>query len=268
MPDTEQAMNTWTKLTLITERASREPRCRFISLAHLLNERYLADCYHALGRDRASGVDGVTWKEYGKEPDENLAGLVARMKAKRYKPQPSRRVYIPKDEHTRRPLGILALEDKIVQKGMTKILEAIYEADFPDCSHGFRPGRGCHTALQTVDKLIMTRPINRVVEADIRQFFDRVAHRRLIRYLQRRIKDRNFLLRIWRFLKAGYVEAGQIHETEEGTPQGGNLSPILSNIFLHHVLDEWFEKELKPGLEGECHLVCERRCEIGVKVPI
>jgi RNA-directed DNA polymerase len=255
MPDTEQAMNTWTKLTLITERASREPRCQFISLAHLLNERYLADCYHALGRDRASGVDGVTWKEYGKELDENLAGLVARMKAKRYKPQPSRRVYIPKDEHTRRPLGILALEDKIVQKGMTKILEAIYEADFLDCSHGFRPGRGCHTALQTVDKLIMTRPINHVVEADIRQFFDRVAHRRLIRYLQRRIKDRNFLLLIWRFLKAGYLEAGQIHETEEGTPQGGNLSPILSNIFLHNVLDEWFEKELKPGLEGECHLV-------------
>ena len=120
MPDTEQAMNTWTKLTLITERASREPRCQFISLAHLLNERYLADCYHALGRDRASGVDGVTWKEYGKELDENLPGLVARMKAKRYKPQPSRRVYIPKDEHTRRPLGILALEDKIVQKGMNK----------------------------------------------------------------------------------------------------------------------------------------------------
>lgn len=255
MRNTESANDTWTKLTLINERARREPQCQFNNLAHLLNERYLADSYHALGRDRASGVDGVTWKEYGKRLDENLAGLVVRMKAKQYKPQPSRRTYIPKDEQTLRPLGILALEDKIVQKGMTKILEAIYEADFLDCSHGFRPGRGCHTALQTIDRLIMTRPINHVVEADIRQFFDRVAHRRLIRYLQRRITDRNFLLLIWRFLKAGYLEAGQMHETEGGTPQGGNLSPILSNIFLHNVLDEWFEKELKPGMEGECHLV-------------
>lgn len=255
MPDTEPAGDTWTKLTLITGRARREPQCQFNNLAHLLNERYLADCYHALGRDRASGVDGVTWKDYGKQLDENLAGLVARMKAKQYKPQPSRRVYIPKDEHTQRPLGILALEDKIVQKGTTKILEAIYEADFLDCSHGFRPERGCHTALPTVDKLIMTRPINHVVEADIRQFFDRVAHRRLIRYLQRRINDPNFLLLIWRFLKAGYLEAGQVYETEEGTPQGGNLSPVLSNIFLHNVLDEWFEREFKPTVEGECYLV-------------
>lgn len=260
MLDTEQAVvNTWTKLPLITERARREPQCQFISLAHLLNERYLADCYHALGRDRASGVDGVTWEEYGKRLGENLSGLVARMKAKQYKPQPNLRVYIPKDEQSRRPLGMPALEDKIVQKGMTNILGAIYETDFLDCSHGFRPGRGCHTALQTVDRLIMTKPINHVVEADIKQFFDRMAHKRLIRYLQRRIKDPNFLLLIWRFLKAGYLEAGQVHETEEGTPQGGNISPMLSNIFLHYVLDEWFEKELKPVIEGECHLV--RYCD-------
>ena len=152
MLDTEREIDTRAKLALITERARREPQCRFTSLAHLLNERFLADSHHALGRDRACGVDGVTWKEYGRNLSENLKGLVARMKAKQYKPQPARRVYIPKDEHSQRPLGIMALEDKIVQKAMSQILEAIYEADFLDCSHGFRPRRECHTALVVVDQ--------------------------------------------------------------------------------------------------------------------
>jgi group II intron reverse transcriptase/maturase len=149
----------------------------------------------------------------------------------------------------------MALEDKIVQKGMSQILEAIYEADFLDCSHGFRPRRGCHTALVAVDQQIMTRPVNHVVEMDIRQFFDRVSHRKLLRLLQQRIQDRNFLLLIWRFLRAGYMEAGQYVQTEEGTPQGGNLSPILSNVFLHYVLDLWFEREWKLTLEGQGALV-------------
>ena len=142
-----------------------------------------------------------------------------------------------------------------MQKGMSRIPEAIYEADFLDCSHGFRPRRGCHTALKAVDERIMTGPVNHVVEIDIRQFFDRVSHRKLLRLLQIRIQDRNFLLLIWRFLKAGYLEAGQYVKTEEGTPQGGNLSPILSNIFLHYVLDLWFEREWKPTLEGQGTLV-------------
>ena len=255
MLDTEREIDTRAKLALITERARREPQGRFTSLAHLLNERFLADSYHALGRDRASGVDGVTWEEYGRNLSENLKGLVARMKAKPYKPQPARRVYIPKDEQSQRPLGILALEDKIVQKGMSQILEAIYEADFLESSHGFRPRRGCHTALMAVDRQIMTGPVNHVVEIDIRQFFDRVSHRKLIRLLQKRIQDRNFLLLIWRFLRAGYLEAGQYVQTEEGTPQGGNISPILSNIFLHYVLDLWFEQEWKPTLKGQGMLV-------------
>lgn len=255
MHDAERVLDTQAKLDLITERARREPQCRYTSLAHLLNERFLADSYHALGRDRASGVDGVTWKEYGRNLSGNLTGLVARMKAKQYKPQPARRVYIPKDDGKQRPLGIMVLEDKIVQKSMTRILEAIYEADFLECSHGFRPRRGCHTALKAVDERIMTGPVNHVVEIDIRQFFDRVSHRKLLRLLQLRIQDRNFLLLIWRFLKAGYMEEGQYVKTEEGTPQGGNLSPILSNIFLHYVLDLWFEREWKPTLEGQGMLV-------------
>jgi group II intron reverse transcriptase/maturase len=197
----------------------------------------------------------VTWKEYGEHLEENLGDLVARMKAKRYKPLPARRVYIPKDEHSQRPLGLPALEDKIVQKGIAFILEAIYEADFLDCSYGFRPGRGCHQALDAVDKTIMTQPINHVIDADLKAYFDSVSHPWLMKFLQVRIKDPSLLLLVQRFLKAGYMEAEQIVATERGTPQGGNLSPTLSNIFLHYVLDLWFEKRLKRQVRGVCFLV-------------
>jgi group II intron reverse transcriptase/maturase len=221
----------------------------------LLDERFLKECYFELGRDRASGIDGVSWDEYGANLEENLKGLVARMKAKRYKPQPARRVYIPKGEHSQRPLGLPSLEDKIVQKGMVHILEAIFEADFLDCSYGFRPGRSCHQALNTVDKTIMTKPINHVVDADIKGFFDNVSHEWMMKFLEVRIKDPSFLLLIRRFLKAGYVETRRIVATKRGTPQGGNLSPILSNVFLHYVLDLWFEKEIKLRIKGHGYLV-------------
>jgi RNA-directed DNA polymerase len=255
MPYSETDNITLTKLALLSERARKDPRLRFTSLAHLLNEGFLKACYYSLGRDRASGMDGVSWKEYGERLDENLSNLVARLKAKRYKPQPSRRVYIPKDEHSKRPLGLPALEDKIVQKGVAWILEAIYEQDFLDCSYGFRPKRNCHQALDVVDKTIMKRPIHYVIEADIKGFFDNVSHLWMLRCLEVRIQDPSLLLLIRRFLKAGYVDAGQFVFTEQGTPQGGNLSPILANIFLHYVLDLWFEKKLKPRMRGVCHLV-------------
>lgn len=255
MPGTELEMTTWTKLLFIAERACREPRCQFTSLAHLLNEQFLAACYHRLGRDRACGVDGVTWKEYGEHLEENLRGLVARLKAKRYRPLPAKRVYIPKDEHSQRPLGLPALEDKIVQKGIAEILSAIYEADFLECSYGFRPGRSCHQALDAVDKTIMQKPINYVIDADIKGYFDSVSHSGVMQCLRVRIKDPSFLLLIERFLKAGYFEAGEIVATDRGTPQGGNLSPMLSNIFLHYVLDLWLEKRLKRQVRGACTLV-------------
>ena len=255
MPDTEMETQTLTKLALLSQRAREDSRCRFTSLAHLLDAEFLKRCYYELGRDRASGIDNVTWKEYGENLDENLKDLVARMKAKRYKPQPAKRVYIPKDEHSKRPLGLPSLEDKIVQKGIACILEAIYEADFLDCSYGFRPGRNCHQALNAVDKTIMTKPVNHVIDANIKGFFDNVSHEWLIKFLQVRISDPSFLLLIRRFLKAGYVDARQFVETERGTPQGGNLSPILSNVFLHYVLDLWFKKRVKPRIEGRCYLV-------------
>jgi len=246
---------TLTKLALISEKALREPKFQFTSLAHLLDERFLKECYLSLGRERASGIDGVSWKEYGEQLDENLKNLVARMKAKRYKPQPARRVYIPKNEHEKRPLGLPALEDKIVQKGIAQILEVIYEADFLDCSYGFRPNKNCHQALNAVDKTIMTKSINYVIEADIKGFFDNVSHDWMMKFLAVRIKDPSFLLLISRFLKAGYYEMDKIVETVQGTPQGGNLSPVLSNIFLHYVLDLWFEKKVKSHVRGQVRLV-------------
>jgi len=175
MPHAEPEMITLMKLSLISERARQEPQCQFTSLAHLLNERFLEHCYHRLGRDRASGIDGVTWQEYGENLEENLKDLVARLKGKRYRPLPARRVYIPKDEHSKRPLGLPALEDKIVQKGIALILEAIYEADFLDSSYGFRPGRNCHQAVDAVDKTIMRNPINHVIDADIKGFLDNAS---------------------------------------------------------------------------------------------
>jgi len=255
MPDTELVNHTRKKLSLISQKARENPDLRFTSLAHLLNEEFLRGCYFKLGRDRASGIDGVSWKEYGERLDDNLRDLVTRLKAKRYKPLPARRVYIPKGEHDRRPLGLPALEDKIVQGGIAKILEAIYEADFLDCSYGFRPKRSCHQAINAVDKTIMTKPVNHIIEADIKGFFDNVSHDWLMEFLGIRIADSSLLLLISRFLKAGYVDAGMLVRTDSGTPQGGNLSPMLSNVFLHYVLDLWFEHDVKSHVRGECYMV-------------
>ena len=255
MPYSEMDNSTVALLPLISERARKESKVQFTSLAHLLNKKFLRECYLELGRDRASGIDGVSWQAYGENLNENLANLVKRMKAKQYRPKPAKRVYIPKNEHEKRPLGLPSLEDKVVQKGISRILEAIYEEDFLDCSYGFRPNRSCHDVLQAVDQIIMKRPVEYVIEADIKGFFDNVSHDWLLKMLEVRIKDPSFLLLIRRFLKAGYVEEGRLVKTKQGTPQGGNLSPILANVFLHYVLDLWFEKRIKPQMAGEAYLV-------------
>ena len=255
MPHLEVGSDVETKLDLISLRAKREPEYRFTCVAHLLNEGFLERCYRGLGRNKAPGVDGVSWEEYGKDLEGNLKGLVTRLKAKQYRPLPARRVYIPKDEHSTRPLGIPVQEDKVVGKGVSRILEVIYEQDFLECSHGFRPNRGCHTALKAVDKILLNKPINHVIEADIKGFFDNVSHQWMMEFLGRRINDPSFLRIVARFLIAGYKDTGLLVESVRGVPQGGTLSPILANIFLHYVLDEWIEKEIKPQVTGECHLV-------------
>ena len=180
---------TWQKLSLISGHAQRDPDFQFTSLAHLLNLEYLRDCYKSLNRNKAVGIDNVSWEEYGRKLDENLELLVSRLKRKKYKPIPARRVYIPKSETEKRPLGISALENKIVERGITWILESIYEQDFLKCSYGFRPNRNGHQALKELNDLIMFQPVNHMVEADIKGFFDNVSHEKLMEFIRIRIKD-------------------------------------------------------------------------------
>lgn len=248
------------KLKLIAERAKQDKEVKFTSLAHLINEESLAACYRELKKDKACGIDGVRVEAYGANLEENLRKLVIRMKAKRYRPKPVRRVYIPKPgKRGKRPLGIPAVEDKLVQLMLKKILEAIFEQDFLDCSHGFRPGRSCHRAVDQVDKVVMTRPVNYIVEVDIEKFFDSVRHYWLLRCIEERVSDPNFLWLIRRFLKAGIVEEGKWLKSHIGTPQGGVVSPLLANIYLHYVLDLWFERKYRPQARGYVQLI--RYCD-------
>lgn len=212
---------------------------------HLLTEDFLKGCFWELKRDKASGIDGVSVKEYEVSLEENTKDLVVRLKAKKYKLQPVRRAYILKSDGNKRGLGIPTVEDKIVQMGIKKILEAIFEVDFIDVSYGFRPNRSCHDALEVLDKTIMTKPVNYVVDMDIKKFFDTIDHRWLMECLRQRIKDTSLLRLIVRFLKAGIMEEGKFIQIDKGTPQGGVLSPLLANIYLHYTLDLWFEKVVK-----------------------
>jgi len=239
----------------IALKAKEDLKCKFTSLAHLLTEDFLKECFRELKRRKSPGIDGVTVGEYAKKLDKNIADLVARLKAKHYKPQPVLRVYIPKPNGDKRPLGIPAVEDKIVQMALKKILEAIFEQDFIDTSYGFRPNRSCHDALKKIDNIIMTGPVNFVVDMDISKFFDTVDHKRLMECLKQRIVDPTLLQLIGRFLKSGIMEEGVYFETDQGTPQGGVLSPVLANVYLHYALDKWFETEVLPQLTGYAQLV-------------
>lgn len=243
------------KLSLIAEHAKRDKSMQFTSLAHLLNVEFLRRCFDSLNRNKALGHDNVSWHDYAGNLEENLSSLVERLKSKKYRPVPAKRVYIPKGEGKTRPLGISAIENKIVERGITWILESIYEQDFLDNSFGFRPERSCHQALKEINDLIMSKPVNHIVEADIKGFFDNVSHEKLMEFLNMRIKDSSLLALIGKFLKAGYVDKDLLVETEKGTPQGSILSPILANIFLHYVLDVWFETVVKTHVRGFCEIV-------------
>jgi len=244
-----------TKLDLLSDIARRRKDVRIENVACLLNEDNLKECFGLLKKGKATGVDGVTLEEYEVNLDENLCDLVERMKRQAYKPQPVRRTYIPKANGKIRPLGIPAIEDKIVQKGMTRILEAVYEADFLDCSYGFRSSRSPHQALKQLNKIIMTQPINHIIDADIKGFFDHVDHGWMRKFLEHRISDTNFDRLIYRFLRNGYMEEGKEYGVEKGTPQGGIISPVLANIYLHYVLDLWLEKVIKSESRGAVEMV-------------
>ncbi|WP_425385808.1 group II intron reverse transcriptase/maturase [Wolbachia endosymbiont (group A) of Barypeithes pellucidus] len=244
------------KLNQIAVRAKQDKRLKFTSLVHLINTENLARCYKELKRNKACGVDQITVESYGENLNEKLEVLVESMKRKQYQPQPVKRVYIPKaGSKEKRGLGIPSTEDKLVQIMLKKILENIYEANFLDSSYGFRPGRNCHQAVNALDKAVMYKPINYIVEVDIKKFYDNIQHKWLMRCLRERITDPNLLWLVKRFLKAGIVEAGNYEATKQGTPQGGIVSPVLANIYLHYVLDLWIEKKFKPRSRGYIQLI-------------
>ena len=248
------------KLNQIAIRAKQDKRLKFTSLIHHVNEANLAECYQELKRNKACGIDGETVEAYGKNLKERLSQLVGLMKSKQYRPKPVKRVYIPKaGKNEKRGLGIPSVEDKLVQIMLKKILEQIYEVEFLDVSYGFRPRLSCHDAVKALDKAVMTKPINYIVEVDIKGFFDNVNHYWLQRCLEEKIADRNLLWLVRKFLKAGVVEDGKQLATEVGTPQGGVISPLLANIYLHYVLDLWFKKEIKSEAKGYIELI--RYCD-------
>ena len=248
------------KLNQIARRAKQDKRLKFTSLIHHVNESNLVECYRELKANKACGIDGETVEAYGKNLQERLSQLVASMKSKQYRPKPVKRVYIPKaGKNEKRGLGIPSVEDKLVQIMLKKILEQIYEAEFLDVSYGFRPKLSCHDAVKALDKTVMTKPINYIVEVDIKGFFDNVNHYWLQRCLEDKIVDRNLLWLVRRFLKAGVVEDGKQLATDVGTPQGGVISPLLANIYLHYVLDLWFKKEIKSQARGHMELI--RYCD-------
>lgn len=245
-----------TKLQRIAEKASKDKGCQFTSLFHLMNKELLLGCYEMLRNKASTGIDNVTKEAYGEELDANLEALVKRLHQMSYRPQPVLRVYIPKPgSKKRRPLGIPALEDKLVQAGLVKILQSIYEQDFIADSYGFIRGRGCHDALRALSRTVESEPINYIVEADIKGFFDNVDWDQLMAFLAHRIADKRVLRYIKRFLKAGIQEDGQYRASEKGTPQGGVISPLLANIYLHYTLDLWFEKRVKRSCRGYARLI-------------
>jgi RNA-directed DNA polymerase len=245
-----------TFLRAIAEKASKDKHHRFSDLYRWLNRDVLRLCFYRLRKDAASGVDGVSFEEYERNLEANLSDLVGRLKRKAYRARLVRRKYIPKANGKLRPLGILALEDKLLQVAATQILLAIFEVSFLPCSYGFRPGVGAHDALEELSRALQFGGYHFVTEADIKGFFDHVRWEWLERMLERRITDGAFLNLIRKWLRAGIMEEdGKVLHPQTGTPQGGIISPVLANIYLHYVLDLWFEHQVRVQNQGRCRMI-------------
>lgn len=242
-----------TKAKGIREQSAKYPRVE--NLMHNVNEETLMSEHRKQNRKKAVGVDGVSKDRYDENAEENIRELVKRMKKFQYKPLPVKRVYIPKANGKKRPLGLPSYEDKLVQGVMADILNDVYEPRFLDCSYGFRENRNAHQVVRYINQTIMCRKVNYVLEADIKGFFDNVDHDWLMKFLEHDIADKNFLRYIKRFLIGGIMEGTELKESDRGTPQGGLISPVLANVYLHYVLDLWFEKGIKPRLKGEGYYV-------------
>lgn len=240
-----------TRQQKLAELAQIEPKLVLTTLAHHIDERWLREAYRRTRKDGAAGVDGVTARAYEADLETNLSSLLERFKSGRYRAPAVRRVQIPKPGTTKtRPIGIPTLEDKILQRAVLMVLEPVYEQDFLDCSYGFRPGRSPHQALDTLWQGLMAMGGGWIIDLDIESFFDDVDWGHLRSFLDRRVRDGVIRRVIGKWLNAGVMEAGEVSYPERGTPQGGVISPLLSNLFLHEVLDVWFEHEVKPRLRG------------------
>ena len=242
-------------LLKVAERAKRSPGEKLLALAHHVDEPMLTRGHRRLRKDAAVGVDGVTVEQYGQQLEEKVRALHQRLKAGQYRHQPIRRVHIPKEGSKTRPIGISTVEDKIVQGALREVLEAIYEQDFLECSYGFRPGRGAHDALRTLNQELRSGVFTHVLEADIVSFFDSIDRKMLMEMLRERIADESLMRLVGKCLHVGVLDGAEYSEPEAGTAQGSVLSPLLGNIYLHHVLDRWFEQELKPRRRGRATLV-------------
>jgi RNA-directed DNA polymerase len=247
--------NLSTKRRWIAELARGKRGTALTLLHHLIDLEWMCEAYELTRKDGARGIDGVTAERYEANLEANLLDLLGRIKSGRYKAPAVRRAYIPKADGSRRPLGIPTFEDKVAQRAIVMVLEAVYEQDFLSCSYGFRPERSAHDALRELHSVITRQGQYWVLEVDIRKYFDTISHQCLRALLDQRVTDGVIRRMIDKWLKAGVLEDGLLHRTKEGTPQGGVISPLLANIYLHHVLDEWFEMQVRPRLRGNCTLV-------------
>jgi RNA-directed DNA polymerase len=240
-----------TELSRLSELAKADKTTRFLSIAHHLTPTALMAAFEGLRKDASAGVDGVTYRKYEQDVWVNIPALHHRLVSHQYRAQPLRRVYIPKENGKERPISIPSLEDKIVQRTTGTVLNAIYEQDFLPCSYGFRPGRSPHHALDAIGRTICRGPMAYVLEADIQGYFDNIVRSQLMAFVERRIGDGSILRLIRKWIHVGVIEDGRLLVTETGTGQGQVISPLLANIYLHYVLDEWFEHEVKPRLRGQ-----------------
>jgi group II intron reverse transcriptase/maturase len=242
-------------LDRVREAAMKDKKVKFTSLLHHVTVARLREAFLSLKRRAAPGVDGVTWNEYAVDLEAHLRDLCARVHCGAYRAKPSRRVYIPKSDGHKRPLGVASLEDKLVQKAVAEVLGAIYETDFLGFSYGFRPRRGQHDALDALATGILRKKVNWVLDADIRGFFDTIDHGWLVKFLEHRVADKRVVRLVQKWLVAGVLEEGKRLETDVGTPQGATISPLLANVFLHYVIDLWAEQWRRRHACGDVILV-------------
>jgi RNA-directed DNA polymerase len=243
------------ELSEVAERARREPQGQFHSLAHLIDVEALRRAYDRQRPNAAVGIDGVTKESYGRGLEENLQVLHAELRNKRWRHRPIRRVHIPKDKDKTRPIGISCFEDKIIQSVLHEVLSTVYEQDFRDCSFGFRPGRRAHDALRALNRVAMNGEGKWILEADIASYFDSIDHQMLLEMLSERVPDGAIKRLVGKCLHVGVLDGAKLSTPEEGTAQGSALSPLLGNLYLHHVLDRWFEDEIRPLLRGRSAII-------------